>query len=306
MKILIVGQLANPRVSQAMIEASRYLDSVGVEYLELDVSVLPDASFVYSGSEPADLDPQLAGPFDFAVALGGDGTLIHLSRLSTMYNIPVLGVNFGHLGFLAASSEGGIAAALKAALTGDVAVVKRSNLRVDVFMESPDGTENSRDLILAKSNLNVRSFYAFNEVAVARGALGHIVDYDLTIDSDLVASMRGDGLIVSSATGSTAYALSAGGPLVAPHFRGMIVVPIAPHTLNSRAIITEMSDVVEIDLPMRSEQRAAVSLFIDGDPVEFERPIERVVVRVGDVRTLLMKYRMDSFYKQINRTFFSV
>ena len=151
----------------------------------------------------------------------------------------------------------------------------------------------------------MHSFYALNEVAIARGALGQVIDSDLVISGDQVVSLRGDGVVVSTATGSTAYALSAGGPLVAPHFRGMVVVPLAPHTLNSRAIITEEHDIVEVQLPMRGNQREVVSLFVDGDPLQFDAPVERVVVRTGAVRTRLMKYRMDSFYKQISRTFFN-
>ena len=305
MRILLVGQISNPRVSKAMIEASQYLSDQGIDHVELDISVLPDAAFMYSGAEPKVLHPDLEGDFDVAVALGGDGTLIHTARLSTMYNIPVLGINFGHLGFLANSSEGGVIPALEGALRGEAVVVKRSNLRIDVFLEREDGESSSHDMLLAKESSYVKSFFAFNEIAIARGAMGRIIDFDLKIAGDHVANMRGDGVVVSSATGSTAYALSAGGPLVAPHFRGRVVVPIAPHTLNSRAIVTEMNDVVEVDLPMKDKQREEVSLFVDGDALEFSRPIERIVVREGEVRTLLMKYRMDSFYKQISRTFFS-
>ena len=143
-----------------------------------------------------------------------------------------------------------------------------------------------------------------NEVSIARGAAGKIVDFGYEVSGDYVARMRGDGLIVASATGSTAYALSAGGPLVAPGHRGMIVVPIAPHTLNSRAVLTEQHDVVEVKL-IDDPRYSDVTLFIDGDPLEFDEPIRRVIVRCGDTPLRLVKYKKTSFYEQISHTFFS-
>ena len=142
-----------------------------------------------------------------------------------------------------------------------------------------------------------------NEMAAARGAMGHIVDFDFSIAGDHIAHMRGDGLIVATATGSTAYALSAGGPLVGPTFTGMIVTPLAPHTLNARAIVAERNDVVEIDLPS-DEGASEVSLFIDGDAIEFDSPISNVTVMVGPDPAVILSCRKDSFYKQVARTFF--
>ena len=112
----------------------------------------------------------------------------------------------------------------------------------------------------------VASRFALNEFSVTRGELGRIIDFGINIAGTHVVDMRGDGLVVSSATGSTAYALSAGGPLCSPEFRGFVVVPLAPHTLLSRSVITGPSDIVEIDLSKNPESREA-SYFVDGEIV---------------------------------------
>lgn len=108
------------------------------------------------------------------------------------------------------------------------------------------------------------TFFALNEAAVTRGANGRIIDFSLSISDVPIADMRGDGLVVATATGSTAYALSVGGPLVAPGFNGLIAVPIAPHSLRARAMLTSENDVVEMDLSQNTAGREA-TLFIDGD-----------------------------------------
>ena len=115
--------------------------------------------------------------------------------------------------------------------------------------------------------------------------------------------MRGDGLVVSSASGSTAYALSAGGPLCSPEFRGLVVVPLAPHTLLSRSVITGPSDIVEIDLSKNPESREA-SYFVDGEIVILDEPIDRVLVRKSNNPTILLRYKSDGFYAEASRVFF--
>ena len=115
---------------------------------------------------------------------------------------------------------------------------------------------------------DARTFFALNELAVTRGAHGRIIDFGLSISGARIAGMRGDGLVVATATGSTAYALSAGGPLVSPGFAGLVAVPLAPHTLHSRAIVTASNDVVEMDLSHNADTREA-TLFVDGELLEF-------------------------------------
>ena len=291
MNVLMVANRDNGKTLDAMFQIAAYLDTQGITHEEMDVADLPDAAYPFTLFD----DPSLpTGPFDLIITLGGDGTLLHATRLAYAANAPVLGVNFGHLGFLTNSSEDGLLPLIADALSGEIIREQRVNLHVRVACEGDEeeGIDEPRD------------FYVLNEIAIARGAMGHIVDFSFDVSGDHVATMRGDGVIVSTATGSTAYALSAGGPLVGPSHRGLIVVPLALHTLNTRAIVTEHHDVVEVSFVEGSASAREVSLFADGDALEFARPISSITVTAGDRPITLLTRRQESFYRQVSRTFF--
>lgn len=291
MNVLMVANRQNGKTLDAMFQIAAYLDSQGLDHAEMDVSDLPDASYPYRQHG----GPRIpAGPFDLVITLGGDGTLLHATRLAYALEAPILGVNFGHLGFLTNSAQDGLLPLVADTLADEVSREQRVNLHVRVTCEGDEeeGIGEPRD------------FFTLNEIAIARGAMGHIVDFSFDVSGERVAAMRGDGVIVSTATGSTAYALSAGGPLVGPSHRGLIVVPLAPHTLNTRAIVTEHHDVVEVSFKEGSASAREVSLFADGDALEFARPISSIVVTAGERPTTLLMRRQESFYKQVARTFF--
>lgn len=291
MNVLMVANRKNGKTLDAMFQIAAYLDAQGIAHAEMDVADLPDAAFPYSPLGSSSLPK---GPFDLIITLGGDGTLLHATRLAYEQDAPVIGVNFGHLGFLTNSAEDGLLPLIADALSGEIIREQRVNLHVRVACEGDEeeGIDEPRD------------FYVLNEIAIARGAMGHIVDFSFDVSGDRVATMRGDGVIVATATGSTAYALSAGGPLVGPSHRGLIVVPLAPHTLNTRAIVTEHHDIVEVSFEEGSASAREVSLFADGDALEFARPISSIVVTAGDRPVTLLTRRQESFYKQVSRTFF--
>ena len=294
MNILIVANRENAKTVDALYQLIAYLDSQGIGHTSLDVTQLPDSAFVYSGKNPTDVSQSLESPVDLIITLGGDGTLLHTARLANVIDAPILGINFGHMGFLTNTATDSSIALVAEALSGEINAEQRVNLCVEVIcegdeIEPPDAP---------------RMFFAFNEIAIARGAMGHIVEFDLEVSADRVAHLRGDGVIVSTATGSTAYSLSAGGPLVGPRHRGMIVAPLAPHTFKSRAIVTEHHDIVEVKLAEGSASAREVALFADGDALEFDRPITNVIVRTGERNTVLLNRREESFYKRIARTFF--
>lgn len=291
MNVLMVANRENGKTLDAMFQIAAYLDSQGIDHAEIDVTDLPDAAYPYRGIHATDLP---SGPFNLVITLGGDGTLLHASRFAYALDAPILGVNFGHLGFLTNSAEDGLLPLVADALSGEIIREHRVNLHVHVNCEGDEeeGIDEARD------------FFTLNEIAIARGAMGHIVDFSFDVSGDHVATMRGDGVIVSTATGSTAYALSCGGPLVGPNHRGLIVVPLAPHTLTARAVVTEHNDVVEVYFKEGSASAREVSLFADGDALTFARPISSIVVTAGDRPVTLLTRRQESFYKQIARTFF--
>ena len=198
---------------------------------------------------------------------------------------PMLGINFGHLGFLANPCEQEVGTMVQAALDGQAEVERRTNLWVEV---ADDG--------------GMRRCFALNEVVV-RSAAGRIVDFALDIDDGHVARMRADGMVVATATGSTAYALSAGGPLVSPAFPGLVVVPVAPHTLTSRAICTESADVVDVVLDGQYGEDE-VAVFLDGDALPVRGRLHRVRVHAGTRPTELLRLVEVNFYKRIAGVFF--
>ena len=215
MNVLMVANRNNAKTLDALFQISAYFDSQGIGHVELDVSDLPDAASAVSGR--FGIAALRDSSFDLVITLGGDGTILHTARIAYALDVPILGINFGHLGFLANGADEGIVALIADALADELMREQRVCLHVRVACEGDD-----------EEGINEpREFFALNEIAIARGAMGHIVDFNLDISGDRVASMRGDGVIVATATGSTAYALSAGGPLVGPSHRGLIVAPLA-------------------------------------------------------------------------------
>ena len=313
MRILIVRNNSNSQAVDASLLLATYVATQGLDY------TLVDSTELTTRCDHDELNAALAAGVDMAVVLGGDGTILRTARQIGTTGVPILGINFGRLGFLANSSDEGVVAVVAAALAGDVVAEQRTNLRIDVVCEGeadPWADDEERPLpsrpgdaggeipcASAQPPLQPRSFFALNELAVTRGANGRIIDFGLSVSGAHIAEMRGDGLVVATATGSTAYALSAGGPLVAPGFNGLVAVPLAPHTLHSRAIVTAANDVVEMDLSRNRDPREA-TLFADGEPLVFDRPVKRVYVSRGAAPTVLLRYRGESFYEHASKVFF--
>ncbi|MBC2888799.1 NAD(+)/NADH kinase [Gordonibacter massiliensis (ex Traore et al. 2017)] len=358
MHILIVRNNSNSKAVDASLLLATYLATQGADY------TLVNSSDLSCQGDHEELNAALASGVEMAVVLGGDGTILRTAQQIGTSGVPILGMNFGRLGFLANTSEEGVVSAVAAALAGDVVAEQRTNLQIDVVCEGePDpwcddgdchpergadpschpahgdplchpersaqrGVEGSpaAPAGLAPSchpersaqrgvegspaapadpapATPLRTFFALNELAVTRGAHGRIIDFGLGVSGAHIADMRGDGLVVATATGSTAYALSAGGPLVSPGFTGLVVVPLAPHTLHSRAIVTASNDVVEMDLSRNAETREA-TLFVDGELLVFDRTVRRVYIRRGDAPTVLLRYQREGFYEHAARVFF--
>lgn len=306
MKFLVIANRNNAQTTDMFYQLSAYFASLGFDFEVIDVTDLPPASYVFN-TDLEDVEQRYGSGFDMIITLGGDGTIIHTARLAYMFDIPILGINMGHLGFLANTVDNDAIALIADALSDELIREQRMTLKIEVYCF--DGGELTGASAISEggplaNDQPAHTFFALNEISIARGSLGHMVDYTFAISGDKIATMRGDGLIVSTATGSTAYALSAGGPLVGCNLRGMIVVPLAPHTLNSRAIVTEYQDVVEVSFEEDSISSQEVELFIDGDAITLDRPISSVVISVNSQPVVLLNRHRESFYKQIARTFF--
>lgn len=298
MHILIVRNNSNSQAVDASLLLATYLATQGLQY------TLVDSSDLSSRCDHDGLNAALEAGVGMTVVLGGDGTILRTARQVGTSGVPILGINFGRLGFLANSSDDGVVAVVSSALAGDVVAEQRTNLRIDVVLEGEaDPWDDGADAAMPDDDAPVHSFFALNELAVTRGANGRVIDFSLGISGSHIADMRGDGLVVATATGSTAYALSAGGPLVAPGFNGLVAVPLAPHTLHSRAIVTAANDVVEMDLSCNRDPREA-TLFADGELLSFDAPVKRVYVSRGEAPTVLLRYQREGFYEHAAKVFF--
>ena len=224
---------------------------------------------------------------DLIVALGGDGTILRAVSELGAYDIPILGVKFGRLGFLSGAPAADLLDAVEAALDGRAAIESRAVLEVRA---------HSGDVELGR-------FFALNEVLVGRGAQPSIITTRLLINGHHVYTQRGDGLIASTATGSTAYALSAGGPILSPGYRGMALVPLASHTLVNRAIVTAPEDEVRIELPEACHAKAALA--IDGRMVLDEsKVLTQVDIGLSERSVLLVKLDKRLFFDTLATEFF--
>ncbi len=280
MRVLLVPNTGNPGAVAAVAELVTWLMGHGMHPL------LAPGDAAEVGLPDLASAPSEFGELALAVALGGDGTILKAVHVLGSAEVPVLGVNFGRLGFLSGAIPEHMRAAIESALAGEARVERRATLRAEVVMDGrPVGT-----------------YLALNEVVVSRGASGRVIALSLAIDGHPIMRTTADGIVVATATGSTAYALSAGGPAVSPGFGGMVVVPVAPHTLQSRAIVTEASDTIEITLPDAS--RADACVVVDGDPTPCRRSLERVTVTRGPADVLLVKLDGRHFYETLSTEFF--
>ena len=203
---------------------------------------------------------------DLVVVVAGDGTFLGAARSLVDHDVPLLGVNLGRLGFLADVMPDEMPARLNEILDGDF--VEERRFLLDVAVERGDG--------------RVFSGPALNEAATHKSSMARLVEFETYIDGHLVNSQRSDGLIVATPTGSTAYALSGGGPILHPSLDAIVLVPICPHTLSSRPIVVGGGSVVEIVLGQGAE--TSVQLSCDGQTT--------VELTAGD-RILIRKHRPD-------------
>jgi len=167
---------------------------------------------------------------DVVAVLGGDGSMLHAASQIGNADIPVAGINIGTLGFLTTCTDDELDIFAEAVAQKNYTLIKRMQLKATVI--SPDGTE--------------QSFRALNEITLARGHTGRLVSLDAWVDGELLNHYRADGLIVATTTGSTAYSLSAGGPLIAPKADVFVITPICPHSLSNRSLVVSDSSVVEL------------------------------------------------------------
>lgn len=188
---------------------------------------------------------EVAATADLVIVLGGDGTLLSVARLIGSREVPILGVNLGGLGFLTEVTLDELFPTLEAVLRDQYRLSRRLTLTVRVL----------------RGGELVASFEALNDAVINKTALSRIVDLETHVNGEYVATFRADGLILSTPTGSTAYCLAAGGPIIYPTLPALVIIPICPHTLTNRPLVVPDSAVVEI---IQGSEEEDVHLTVDG------------------------------------------
>jgi NAD+ kinase len=211
------------------------------------IHVVYDQETASSLSEPSEgrSREQVAAASDLLLVLGGDGTLLAAARVAAPRGIPILPINMGSLGFLTSFMLEELYPALEDILAGRLTISERVMLHAE----------------LQRGGKTLDKQTVLNEVVINKGALARMIELELSIDKDFVCRYRADGLIVASPTGSTAYSLSAGGPIVHPSVEAFIITPICPHTLSDRPVVVGDISVIEVKLSAGTE---SVFLTLDG------------------------------------------
>ena len=221
---------------------------------------------------------------DLVICFGGDGTILHMAKTATRKGIPILGVNIGTMGFMAEleSSELG---ELKRLATGDYTTDGRMMLDVTV--------QRDRDIIFHDICLN--------DVVITKGAVARIVHLAVKCDSVEAMECGGDGIIVATPTGSTAYSLSAGGPIVEPEAKNIIITPICAHDVGSRCIVASDKRVVTVNMVRNARRNAYVS--VDGGKAFRLNMGDVVTIKKSNLETKLIRLKDRSFYDVVNAKF---
>jgi NAD+ kinase len=272
----IISRTDRPEVAQILPGLFTWLAEHGYKVL-IDVET---AEYV-TGQEVVPRAQMASKALDLVIVLGGDGTLLSAARITAAVDVPLLGVNLGSLGFLTEVPLQSLYSMLEAIAQGRAAVQRRSLMQCQ----------------LLRGDTVRGSYLVFNDAVVNKTALARLNTYDLYIDKVFVSSYRADGMIVATPTGSTAYSLSAGGPVLMPTVSAFVITPVAPHSLTHRPLV--VPDSVEIEILLRSEEEVAY-LSLDGQPGLDLRDGDRVRCRRSEHHVNLFRTGSDFF--QVLRT----
>ncbi len=225
--VAIVARRLTDRILESITKIDSLLNEMGIQTL-LEEKVL--SALKLDRGDGVVTRAELGGVADLVIVVGGDGSILGVSRDLAGSGVPVVGVNRGSLGFLAAIAPGDIEEKFEQILSGDYSIEDHFLLEAQVF----------RDDVLVSSST------ALNDVVVNPSSMSRMMEFDLLVNEEFVYNQRSDGIIVASPTGSTAYSLSAGGPIMHPRLDAVVVVPMFPHTLTSRPLVVSGDSTVMV------------------------------------------------------------
>jgi len=224
------------------------------------------------------IDDVLIDEIDLVIALGGDGTMLTLARIVGHREIPILGINLGRLGFLAEFPPDKIVSDLKEVLCGDYSISRRITLECTIIHQGEPGPKQ----------------YALNDVVISSGSLSRMVNLTASVNDEYVTTFSCDGLIIATPTGSTAYSLSAGGPIVTPETECLLVTPISPHTLTNRPILLSKDKQIEVEM---HDKETDFKLTADGQVGTDLKSSDIVRVSVSDRSINLITSKRAAYFE---------
>lgn len=256
----VIEEIIN-RITQYIkgVEVKVYRDSIGLEKIKFE-------------------------ELDMIVVLGGDGTILRTARTIAGFEVPILGINMGRLGFLTAAEILELEKAIESISKGKYIVENRMMLECEVNNEG-----------------NIKTYNSLNDIVISKGTLSRILNYEIYIDNKFYTSFNSDGVIISTPTGSTAYALSAGGPIVYPTLDVISLIPICPHSMQMRSIILESNSEISIIINSKNER---VFLTVDGqEAIDLEK-CKKVIVKKYDFKCKLVRINGYNYFEVLRKKIF--
>lgn len=270
----LFGKYKDPSVNDAVSGLAEYLKYRGIEVVVGETT----ADEIMVGKSHKALSEPDRERLDLAIVIGGDGTMLHVARSLAPYDTPLVGVNMGRLGFLTDIPLNEMYEDIGRILDGEYKTEQRMLLEVEVW---------KRDKMIKRDT-------ALNDMVIGKGEFERLIELQIYVDGEFVTSVRCDGIIVATPTGSTAYALSAGGPIMHPQLAALILVPVCPHTLSMRPIALKDSSVLDFILADTSADRAHISF--DGQIGYHFAGDEKVRVKRSDSTVKLVRTLENNHY----------
>ena len=265
----LFGRYKDPDVGTTLDALRKHLEN-----RDISVYIGDTTADNISGTRIEDSGLSVAETIDLAVVVGGDGTMLHVARSLASYALPMIGINLGRLGFLTDLSADRMHEGLDELLRGEFTVDERIMLQVQI--------SNGRD--------NLNESIALNDVTLSKGNTGRMIEFETHVNSEPVGRTRGDGVIISTPTGATAYALSAGGPILHPLLPAIVFAPICPHTLGHRPMVLDDSSIIELEI--LDLAGADGNVFIDG--LKQLAVSGNEIIRISRAETVTRMVRINS------------
>lgn len=277
MKISIFPNFNNDGVLQTCEEICKELDKLGVEY-----SVAKCNESDETGTLPLFFDTdELIENCDIVIVVGGDGTTLNVAKAASLHNKLTLGINAGRLGFMSGLERDELSL-LNRLVSGEYEVEER--MMINACLMSENG---------------IQDFICLNDAVITRGDLARLIDVTVKSDGRVITKNRADGMIIATPTGSTAYSMAAGGPVVSPDNSCFVVTPICPHSLVNRSIV--FSSDKELEITVENDKNNTSYLSIDGEKSVTVTKNSKIIISKSEYVAKLIKIKPDSFYEILNK-----